>query len=84
MERAPHRPGLEQAPVAQSAVDLSPSGGLAPNADRELRRRGNLCLHAAEATDDLRDRRPAHRIEQVWRRMRQARACDQLTSTVMR
>ena len=65
MQRAAHRPGLDQPAVAQGAADLAVPRRLAPDADRELGRRGDLRLDAAEPADDVRDGQPADRIEQV-------------------
>jgi hypothetical protein len=62
---ASHRPGLVEATRRQHAFDLARAGGLAPEPDRELRRRGNLRLDAAQATDHPGDGQPSDRMQQL-------------------
>jgi hypothetical protein len=53
MKRAAHRPGLDQAAVAERARDLSARRGLLAHAYRELRGRCDLRLDTAEPPDDV-------------------------------
>ena len=65
VERAPHRPGLDQAPLGQGAADLAGPRRLAPDPDRELGGRRHLRLDTAETTDHARNGQATDRIEQV-------------------
>jgi hypothetical protein len=65
MERAPHRPGLDQTTLSQGAIDLAVPRRLAPDADRKLSRGRDLCLDTAQTTDDVGDSETTDRIEEV-------------------
>ena len=56
VERAAHRPGLDQAAIRERERDLPASRRLAPHADGELRRRRDLGLHGGEPANDAVDR----------------------------
>src|SRR4029450_4764424 len=65
MERATHRPGLDQATVAQGARDLAGPGLHPTDTDGEVGRRRDLRLDTAEPTDDCGDPRAAHGFEEM-------------------
>jgi hypothetical protein len=65
MQRSSHRPGLDQASVAERTIDLALSQRLAPHTDCEFGGRRNLRLHSTETGDDLGDGEATDRIQEV-------------------
>src|SRR5262245_47269598 len=65
MERAAHRPGLDQVATCQCRGDVAGTDRRAPDADREVGRGGDLRLDARQPPDDLGRRQVAHRVELV-------------------
>ena len=65
MERAAHRPRLDDSTFAQRARDLAGLRVPAPHTHAELGIRRDLRLDSAQTADDRRDRLVPHRIEKV-------------------
>ena len=65
VERAAHRPRLDERAVAQRGLDVAGPGRPLPDADRQLRARRDLSLDAAQPPDDVGDRWVADRLEQL-------------------
>ncbi len=82
MERAPHRPGLDQTTIPQGTIDLAGPRRRTPGADRKLSGRRDLRLDTAETTTtSATERRPIG--SRRWRCIRHASACCQLIATAI-
>jgi hypothetical protein len=65
VERAAHRPGLDQPAFRQLTVDVIAPRPFLADTDRQLGGRWDLGLNSAQAADDLDDGPPADRVQQL-------------------